>query len=146
MDRRWWADRCDQPLPEELRAYLDGLRRPPSPFASEAFSGPATFGITTDGRLRYDLAPTGDSRPQYLAPVAEWIESIDTLWDHGCRNLLAAHGLVERARDILCQAPGLVGFCLMSVVVGWGWLVVCLPAAGCRALSRSIGVCMAMAG
>ncbi|QKD79449.1 MULTISPECIES: glutaredoxin domain-containing protein [Actinomyces] len=105
-DRRWWDDRCDQPLPEELRAYLDGLRRPPSPFTSEAFLGPAMVGITTDGRLRYDLAPVGDSRPLYLdpAPVETWIESIGTQWDAGCRKLLAAHGLVERARDILADA------------------------------------------
>ncbi|WP_159626748.1 glutaredoxin domain-containing protein [Actinomyces sp. zg296] len=101
-DRGWWEEkRCDQPLPEELRAFLDGLRRPPSPFTIE---DSATFGvITAGGHLRYDLAPVGDPRPRNLAPapVETWIEAVGAHWDTGCQNLLAAHGLVERAWDIM---------------------------------------------
>ena len=103
-DRRsLWEERCDQPLPEELRAYLDGLTHPPSPYT---VTEPAAFGIIPGGGLRYDLAPVGDSRPRYLAPapVETWIESIGTEWDAGCQHLLDAHGLVERARDIMDDA------------------------------------------
>ncbi|SHJ13410.1 Glutaredoxin [Actinomyces denticolens] len=103
-DRRsLWEERCDQPLPEELRAYLDGLTHPPSPYT---VTEPAAFGIIPGGGLRYDLAPVGDSRPRYLAPapVETWIESISTEWDTGCQHLLEAHDLVARARDIMNDA------------------------------------------
>lgn len=98
----WWPS-TTRVLPKELRAYLDGLTHPPSPYT---VTEPSTFCITTDGGLQYDLASIGDSQFRYLAPapVERWIESISTEWDAGCQDLLDAHGLVERARVIMNDA------------------------------------------